>query len=182
MQGAPGRPPQRSRLPSPDGRCSAPAAARAHSPSRRRGWWPDTVSASALDRLPDQALGVPELANAAAAVPAAGAAVTGRERSWPTGSRCPCARCGATSTGYGSWATRCRRTAGSTAATNWPRAQCFPPLVLDDEEAVALAVGLHAATSIAAAGMAEWFGWALTQTPRRYGGWTGWTAGGGLRQ
>jgi len=63
------------------------------------------------------------------------------------------ARCGATSTGCGSWATRCKRTAGSTAAANWPRAQCFPPLVLDDEEAVALAVGLYAATSIAVAGM-----------------------------
>jgi len=42
-----------------------------------------------------------------------------------------------------------------TAATSWPRATALPPLLVDDEEAVALAVGLQAAAQGAVEGIAE---------------------------
>ena len=80
---------------------------------------------------------------------------TGRAASWPTGSRCRCARCAATSTGCASSATRCRRSAASTAATSWRPGAAMPPLVLDDDEAVAIALGLQAAAHGAVAGIAE---------------------------
>ena len=80
---------------------------------------------------------------------------TGPAPSWPTGSRCRCARCGATSTGCASSGTRCRRSAASTADTSSAAGAAMPPLVLDDDEAVAIALGLQAAAHGAVAGIAE---------------------------
>lgn len=52
-------------------------------------------------------------------------------------------------------ATRSGRAAGPTAGTSWRPGRRCPPLVLDDDEAVALALGLQAATVSPVAGMDE---------------------------
>ena len=70
---------------------------------------------------------------------------TGRAPSWPTGWRCRSARCAATSTGCASSATRSRRSRGVDGGYQLAAGAALPPLVLDDDEAVALAVGLQAA-------------------------------------
>ena len=63
---------------------------------------------------------------------------TGPAESWPPASPSRSGRCGATSSGY-------QLAAGAS----------LPPLVLDDDEAVALVVGLHTNAALADEGVAE---------------------------
>ena len=76
---------------------------------------------------------------------------TGRAPSWPAGSRSATARCAATSTGCATSATRCTPSAGAAGGYQLQAGAAMPPLLLDDEEAVAIVVGLRAA----AGGMVE---------------------------
>src|ERR1700745_3944841 len=71
---------------------------------------------------------------------------TGRARSWPGSCRSRRARCAGTSTGCASSATPSRRSAAGRGG---------PRLVVDDEEAVAVALGLQTAAQGAVEGIAE---------------------------
>ena len=84
--------------------------------------------------------------------PARGPPLLARHRARRPPRRLGRARCGATSTGCGSSATRSRRPAASAAATSSAPGSALPPLVLDDDEAVALVVGLHTAADSMVAG------------------------------
>ena len=59
------------------------------------------------------------------------------------------------STGSGNSAIRSRPSGAWPAAISWRRVRSLPPLVLDDEEAVALAIALMNAAQSSVAGVAE---------------------------
>ena len=72
----------------------------------------------------------------------------------PTAWSPPSARCDATSTGCANWAIRSMPRPGSSGDTGSSRGR-MPPLVVDDDEAVALAVGLRYAAVAAIDGVEE---------------------------
>jgi predicted DNA-binding transcriptional regulator YafY len=67
----------------------------------------------------------------------------------------PAERFATTSSGYDVSAIQSTQVRGWAAATGWARGAALPPLLLDDEEAVAVAVGLHMAAGGAVAGIEE---------------------------
>ena len=82
-------------------------------------------------------------------------AATGPAPSWPSAWRCPGARSGATSTGCASSATRSTRSPAPRAVTGCAPGTAMPPLLLDDDEAIAIAVGLRTAARASVAGIEE---------------------------
>ena len=80
------------------------------------------------------------------AVAAAGPPRLARARPWPTGSRSARARCGATSTGCASSAIPSSATKGPDGGYRLDAGADLPPLLFDDEQAVAVAVALQTAT------------------------------------
>ena len=74
---------------------------------------------------------------------------TGPVRSSPRDSRSASARCAATSSGCGRSATRSTPTPGVAGGYRLGAGAAMPPLLLDEEEAVAVAVALRTAASAA---------------------------------
>ena len=100
-------------------------------------------------------------------------------REWPgpelaRGSVSPSARCATTSSGCASWATRCSPRRGSVGGYRLSAGAAMPPLLLDDDEAVAVAVALSTASGGAVDGMEETALRALTKLlqvlPKRLSG------------
>ena len=101
---------------------------------------------------------------------------SGRAASWPGGSASARARSAATSSGCASSATRSRPAAASRAATGWSPAPRCRRCVLDDDEAVAIAVGLRTAAGQTVPGSrrrpcGRWPSWSRSCRPGCAAGW-----------
>ena len=88
------------------------------------------------------------------ALPADAAIVVGRA-SWPRSWTSPRGPCATTSNGCAIWATRCTPRPAWREGIGWAPGADLPPLLLDDEEAVAVAVGLASAATGAVTGIEE---------------------------
>ena len=88
---------------------------------------------------------------------------TGRAPTSPRDSRSARGPCAATSTGCATSGTPSTPSAGSRAATSCGPGGSLPPLLLEDDEAVAIAVGLRTTASGAVAGLEETSVQALTK-------------------
>ncbi len=90
---------------------------------------------------------------AAAAVTARRYARTGPEPSWRRGSRSRPGRCAATCRSCAAWAIRCYAAPGVAGGYRLGAGAALPPLLLDDDEAVAVALSLRTAASHAVTGV-----------------------------
>ena len=79
---------------------------------------------------------------------------TGPAPSWPA-SASACGPCAATSTGCATWVIRWTPRRASAGGYRLGVGAALPPLLLDDEEAVAVAISLHTATTGSVAGLEE---------------------------